>query len=151
MSDDSLEDMPEFDKPENIPLIIPDNTPTEPLPVKRQCAEKNKEGNPCRVHPLKDSQYCLGHAKRLKLWKHTPTGIPRLRAPRGNTQGVKTREQILSMLSHRLDLVNERFGEICNPEVEEMICNICRTMAVVMKIEASEDVKIKGWRMAGSQ
>ena len=34
-----------------------------------------------------------------------------------------------------MNLVKERFGQMSNPEVEDMICNIVRTMAAVYKIE----------------
>ncbi len=150
---DPLEGMPEFDKPENIPLVVPDLTPAT-TSAKRYCIEKNKQGGPCKVPPLKGGDRCLGHAKAFSpelshQWKRKPS-IPGLKAPRGSTQGVKTRAEILAMLSKRLDLVDERFGQICNPEVEQMICDICRTIAVVMKIEVTEDVKVHGWRMKGT-
>ncbi len=153
MSDDSLDGMPAFGK-EEIPLVVPDLTPVTPS-AKRFCIEKNKTtGAPCKVPPLKGGDRCLGHAKAFSpelshQWKRKPY-IPGLKAPRGDTQRVKTREEILAMLSRRLDLVEERFGQICNPEVEQMICDICRTLAVVMKIEVTEDVKVHGWRMKGT-
>lgn len=146
---DSLEGMPEFGK-EEIPLVVPDLTPE-----KRRCSEKNdKTGGPCKVPPLKGETVCLGHAKKLRpdlreKWQWKPR-IPGIKAPRGNTQKVKTREEILAMLSRRLDLVEERYGQMCNPEVEQMICDICRTVAVVMKIEVSEELHVKGWRMKGA-
>jgi hypothetical protein len=153
---DSLEGMPEFDKPQEIvPLVVPDVD-------KPRCTANNKAGNPCSVHPLKGEKYCLGHAKsfipelRDRFTKqataviNAKVSIPGINVPRGRTQKVKSREEILAMLSKRLDLVDERFGAICNPEVEQMICDICRTIAVVMKIEVSEDVKVHGWRMKGT-
>lgn len=141
---DSLDGTPDFGKPEELPLVVPDLTP-----VKRVCAEKNKEGNPCRVHPLKDSEYCLGHAKRLKLWHHTPT-IPGVKAPRGNTAKFKSREEILAMISKRLDMLEERYPEVTTPEVIEMFCDLCRTYGVIAKVEVAENTVLRGWRMKGT-
>jgi hypothetical protein len=152
MSDDSLQDMPEFGTEARIPLVVPD---LAPVPAKRRCVEKNKAGEPCRVPPLKGEERCLGHAKSLSpelrdKWRKSSGGIPKLSGAVAKKAAIKSREDILGLLSHRLDLVSERYGSMSNPEVEDMICNICRTMAVVMRVEASEDVSIRGWRMKGT-
>lgn len=141
---DSLPEMPEFGSEARIPLVVPDLTP-----LKRHCPEKNKEGNPCKVPPLKDSDYCLGHAKRLKLWHHTPS-VKGINAPRGHTAKFKSREEILAMISKRLDMVEERYPSLTTPEVIEMFCDLCRTYAVIAKVEVSEDIALRGWRMKGT-
>jgi hypothetical protein len=156
MADASLEGMPDFDKPENIPLIVPDTTPiTEPLPVKRHCIEKNKAGEPCKVPPLKGGDRCLGHAKSLSpelrlQWSRKAAGIPKASGPITKKAAIKSRDEILGLLSHRLDLITQRYRDSSTPEIEDMICNVCRTMAVVMRVEASEDVTVRGWRMKGA-
>ena len=75
---DSLEGMPEFGKEDNIPLVVPDLTPTE----KPRCTATAKSGAPCKVPPLKGERYCLGHAKGLApelrdKWRKLSKGIPR--------------------------------------------------------------------------
>jgi hypothetical protein len=152
---DSSEDMPAFGKPEEvIPLVVPDLTPAAP-PEKRRCIEKNKLGEPCRVPPLKGGDRCLGHAKSLSpelrdQWRRKSKGIPKLSGPISKKADFKSREEILGILSHRLDLVTERYGQMSNPEVEDMICNLCRTIALVMKVEAAETAVVHGWRMKGA-
>jgi hypothetical protein len=151
---DSSEDMPAFGKPEEIPLVVPDLTPVVPAtPEKRRCKELNKAGNPCSVPPLKGGDRCLGHAKSLSpelraQWGRKGKGIPKLSGPISKKADFKSREDILGILSHRLDLVTERYGEMSNPEVEEMICNLCRTIATVMRVETAETASVPGWRMA---
>lgn len=139
MSDDSLDEMPEFDKPENIPVVIvPDAKPLKP--EKPKCIEKNKAGGPCKVPPLRGELRCLGHSKSLApelrdKWRRLGKGIPRKTLDIRKKVTHYTRDELLSFLSTRLDLVRKRFGDMCNVEVEEMICNIVRTMTVVYKIE----------------
>ena len=153
MADDSLNEMPEFGKPEEqIPLVVPDLTPV-PY-VKPRCIEKNKAGEPCRVPPLKGGDRCLGHSKSLSpelrdKWRKKPRMVVSI-GNRTVTTKYRSREELLSYLSARLDMIEERFGSICNPEVEEMICNVIRTMTAVLKVDAAEDVKATGWRMKGS-
>lgn len=141
---DSLEGMPEFDKPENIPLVVPDE-------AKPNCQATKKDGSPCSVHPLKGEKYCLGHSKSLSpelraKWsaKRTLPAVSRRNLKAGP---YKSREEILSILSQRLDLVLEKWGTIADPNIEERICDLCRTMAVVMKVEVAGDGKVKGWRI----
>src|SRR5678816_1056385 len=129
---DALDETPEFGKPEELPLVVPDLTP-----VKRTCLEKNKEGKPCGFHPLKNMDYCLGHAKRLKLWHHTPS-IKGINAPRGSTAKFKSREEILTMISKRLDMLEDKWGSVVTPEVIEMFCDLCRTYGVIAKVEVAE-------------
>lgn len=146
---DSLDGMPDFGKPEEIvPLVVPDLTLVK-------CVATTKAGKPCPMHPLKGEKYCLGHSKSLSpelrdKWRRASGGIPKLSGPIAKKAAVKSREDILGLLSHRLDLVTERYRDMTNPEVEDMICNICRTLAVVMRVEVSEDVTVRGWRMRGT-
>lgn len=147
---DSLEGMPEFAKPaeENIPLVVPDTS-------KPKCEATTKAGTPCSVPPMHGQKYCLGHSKALSpelrdKWrsKRTLPSITKRTLKRDNT--FKSREEILAILSQRLDLILEKWGTIPDVNIEERICDICRTMAVVMKVEAVEDVQAKGWRMRGT-
>ena len=132
-------------EPENIPLVVPDLTPVKP-----HCHGLNKLGGPCSVHPLKGEKYCLGHAKRLApelcaKWKMvTPRGADKnrvsksQRAMRRNTNHY-SKEELMAFLTERLELVKERFGQMVNPETEEMICNLIRTMVAVNKMEVALD------------
>lgn len=152
MADDSLEGMPEFDKPENIPLVVPDLTPVKP-----RCQSTKKDGiTPCKVPPLKGEKYCLGHSKALApelrdKWRRLGRGIPKTDRTIRRQLPYYTKDDLLGFLSKRLDLVKERFGEMCDAATEEMICNIVRTMAAVYKIEAIEAEKENpGFRMRGA-
>lgn len=149
---DPLDGMPEFDKPENIPLVVPDLTPVKP-----HCQATKKDGvTPCKVPPLKGEKYCLGHSKSLSpelrdKWRRLATGIPKTERTVRRKLPFYDKEDLLGFLSQRLDLVKERFGQMTNPEVEDMICNIVRTMAAVHKIEQVETEKEStGFRMRGA-
>lgn len=149
------DDMPEFGKPEEIPLVVPDLTP-----LKRRCESTKKDGvTPCAVPPLKAEKYCLGHAKKLiPGMKQKWSGLRGLGRNVSKTQRTirrtvshYTKEELLALLSGRLDLVKERFGAMTNPEVEDMICNLVRTMAAVYKIEQAESLtETPGFRMRGA-
>lgn len=153
MADDSLEGMPEFEKPaeEIVPLVVPDITPAKP-----RCEGTKKDGTPCGTPPLKGEKLCLGHAKSIApemrdKWRRIRTGIPRIDKGLPRKNKFYSREDLLDLLSKRLDLVKDRFGDVCNPEVDEMICNIIRTFAAIYKIETAEvDEKAAGWRMKGA-
>jgi hypothetical protein len=156
MPDDSL-DMPEFDKPDNlppptppeiIPLVVPDS------PYKRHCIEKNKAGNPCRVPPLKGGDRCLGHSKSLSpelrdQWRRKPKVLLKQSGPFSKVDYL-SREEVLSILSKRLKLWMEKFGDVMTDGVDEAICDLARTYAVVAKTEVAENAEIRGWRMKGT-
>lgn len=157
MPDDSL-DMPEFDKPENIPLIVPDLTVPAKKPRKMRadhCAGNKKDGSPCGFAKQKGKDFCIQHdpaisADQKQAWRKVP------RKPRILPMGVQkanyyTREEILEILSKRIKVWMDKFGEMLNPDVDEAICDLCRTYAVVAKVEVSEAAgEVRGWRMKGS-
>lgn len=148
---DSLEGMPEFSKPaeEIVPLVVPDTS-------KPKCEATTKAGNPCTVPPMHGEKYCLGHAKSLApelraKWRSLSIGVPKRLPASRRKVGHYSKEELLAYLSERLDLVKERFGQMCNPEVEETICNIVRTMAVVYRLDTPDaDEKAVGWRAKGA-
>jgi len=149
MSDASLEGMPEFDKPENIPVVI---VPDQTIPSKPKCQATTAKGLPCTVPPIKGDKYCLGHAKSLSpelrdKWRRKERIVKVGRSNIKVSSKYISREELLGILTERLYMIRERYGAICNPEVEEMICNVARTIAAVTKIEIAEDGKLKGWRM----
>ncbi len=141
------DEMPEFDKPENIPLVVPDNTPI-------LCIATTKAGEPCPMHPLKGEKYCLGHAKSIApelrdKWRNTPKLVSR-QMGRPCRAKYKTREEILEILSKRLDLWMEKFGGVLTEGIDDAICNLARTYAAVAKVEIGEGIEVRGWRMKGT-
>lgn len=141
------DEMPEFDKPENIPLVVPDLTPI-------LCIATTKAGEPCPMRPLKGEKYCLGHAKSISpelrdKWRKKPHLVSR-QMGRPCKARYKSREEILEILSKRLDLWVSKFGEAINGEVDEAICNLARTYAAVAKVEVAEGAEVRGWRMKGT-
>lgn len=154
---DSQDDFPAFDKPENIPppqptenipLVVPD------LPVRRNCIEMSKAGTPCRVAPLKGGDRCLGHAKSLSpelrdQWRRKPKVLLHQNGPKAKVQYL-SREEVLAILSKRLNLWMEKFGAVMADGIDEAICDLARTYAIVAKTEVAENAEIRGWRMKGS-
>jgi len=150
MADDSLQGMPEFDRPENIPVVIvPDQKPN-----KKICKATTKAGKPCPMHTVKGSEdYCLGHAKSLdpalrQQWRTKqrvllgPVGVAKLK--------YYSREEVLAILTKRIALWMDRFGDVLTEGVDEAICDLARTYAVVAKVEVAENAEIRGWRMKGT-
>lgn len=158
---DSLEnEIPAFDKPENIPLVVPD-LPAEKKPRKLRvdhCAGTTKHGTPCGFAHQKESLYCIAHDPAIsdeqrnqwrKLPKRPRTG-PMGRPPLKPEAQYKSREEILEILSKRLDIWMEKFGNILSVGVDDAICDLCRTYAVVAKVEVAEGAEVRGWRMRGT-
>lgn len=160
MSDDSLDGMPEFTKPsESEPiLIIPDQTPPKKQRKLRSdhCQGTKKDGRPCGFAQQKDRPFCIQHdpaisAEQKQAWRKVP------RKPRVAPMGVqatfvyKSREEILQILSKRLDVWVKAFGEVLQPGVDDAICDLCRTYAAVAKVELGQGVgEVRGWRMKGA-
>lgn len=162
MPDDSLSEMPEFGKPpEDIPVVIvPDQLPAEPPKKKRKlrvdhCAGTKRDGTPCGFAKQKNKQFCISHdpevsEEQKNAWRKLP------RKPRLLPMGVQatqyyTREEILEILSKRIKVWMDRFGDLINPGVDDAICDLCRTYAAVAKVEIAEGAgEVRGWRMRGS-
>lgn len=99
----------------------------------------------------------MGHslqanADQRQEWSKKSQNIRRMRtytiAPK-NHQPL-TKEQLLALLSHRLEKFIERFGDVPTPETEEVICEIARTYAICSKIDGAEAAEKLGWRMKGA-
>ena len=146
--DESLEDMPQFDKPENIPLVIPDDVHPDHF-----CKHVKPDGSKCRFmrNRAKGRDFC---------WHHDPAVTQEerhaCRARGGSTDKIvtfkrsyrpKTREEILLLLSIRMDQFQGKFRDVSSPEVELTICQMARTYISVLEAKADEDVKVSGWRM----
>lgn len=151
-------EMPEFGKEDHIPLVVPDLTPEVPQKKTRKlrvdhCEGFTKVGKPCGFAHQKGRPFCIQHdpaisAEQKQAWRKVPRK-PQV-SPMGTQAKYKTREEILEILSKRLDVWMKQFGTIINPDVDEAICNLARTYALVAKVEAAEGVEVRGWRMKGT-
>lgn len=149
---DDLE-MPAFDKPENIPLVVPDRPA-------RFCIATTKAGKPCGFVKALGTDYCVPHnpaitqeqrnewrKKRLKPKEFYSEKAKRAHGHRH----TKSRADILEILSMRFDKFLAQFGDVVNIEVEQIICDMARTYVTILKAEvASDDQASKGWRMKGT-
>ena len=147
---DSLEGMPEFDKPENIPLVVPDKRKLR----SDHCAGIKKDGTPCGFAHQKTSAYCIQHdpaisAEQKQAWRKVPRK-PRVVPHRTQNVTYKSREEILAILSKRLDVWIREFGDVMKAEVDNAICDLCRTYAAIMRIEGEGAQEVRGWRMKGT-
>ena len=149
MSDDSLEGMPDFAKPESIPLVVPDEHP------KHLCIATTKAGGRCGFVKSRGTDYCVPHDPAItheqrQEWRKKRTGAH----PRPSTAlkpKTKSKTDLLAILSTRFDKFLERFGDMVNPEIEQTICDMARTYIAVLKTESAEgDAKTHGWRMKGT-
>ncbi len=149
MADASLEGMPEFDKPQEIiPLVVPDRP-------KHLCIATTKAGNLCNFTKALSSDYCVPHNPAItheqrQEWRKRRTGAHPRRVTATKVTTYKSREELLSILSVRMDKFIERFGDTVNVEVEQVICDMARTYCVVLRVEVEGEVKAQGWRMKGT-
>jgi len=146
---DSLDGMPDFGK-EEIPLIVPDTS--EPK-TSHLCTSKNKKGEPCGFPKRHGSEFCTVHDTSITKeqrdeWRRRKTGGKHQTFRRH----IKTKEQLLEILSGRFDVFLERFGSVVAPEVEQTLCEMARTYVAVLKVETVEEEGkgAKGWRMRGT-
>lgn len=159
MADDSLPDMPEFDKPENIPLVVPDTSSPPPKKQRKlrvdHCAGTKKDGTPCGFAHQKGKLYCISHdpevsEEQKQAWRKVPRK-PRLLPMGTQKRNYYSREEILQILSKRIKVWMDRFGEMVTPEIDDAICDLCRTYATVAKVEIAEGAgEVRGWRMKGA-
>lgn len=146
---DDVSEMPDFDKPENIPVVIvPDRR-------KHACIATTKAGKPCCFPKALGTEYCVPHNPAItedqrQEWRKKRTGAH----PRSTTSKTvvkyKSKEDLLTILSTRFDKFLERFGDTVSIEVEEVICDMARTYCAVLKTEVEGEIKTQGWRMKGS-
>ena len=136
MSDDSLDGMPEFDKPENIPVVIIPN-------LKPRCSATTKAGHPCSIPPIHGETLCLGHNKAYKpeeraRWRRKDRVIKVGRTNIKVSSKHVSKDELLGILTERLYIIKQKYGDQCTPVIEEMICNVARTIALVYKIEMAD-------------
>lgn len=153
MSDDSLDDMPAFDKPENIPLVVPD------IPKYKLCKGITKYGKPCPMKVGDKRDYCPPHDPNIseetrqewrKLGGRNCAGIPHVRGP-------KTPEEMLAVFAKRLDIFLSKLSEESSSAEEILVmCHAAKAFGLVWdrtkegKKEAEEETKKHGWRMGGT-
>lgn len=132
------------------PLVVPDIHAVGVSKVGGSCKATAKSGRPCGWRSVfQDSNLCQAHDPRTansERWagmarKRKGTKNPEkvsLKKLRGLSK-VKTKEDLLRLLSYRIDRFIAKFGDLVTPEVEESICNMIRTYAVVMRVELADD------------
>lgn len=142
--------MPEFGKPEEkIPLVVPDTPPRKP----NQCTAFTKAGAPCPTGRVTGKEFCFLHEPSLKEQRDEWRRLPKVKYQAHRLPGrprkcnYLTREQVLEVLSKRLTLWLEKYGEVIDANVDGVICDLARTYACVAKTEAAEGEQIRGWRM----
>lgn len=151
--DDSLDGMPDFGKPEEIPLVVPDLPPPR---AGKKCAATTKAGNPCTTPAHDGTPFCIAHDPAItsevrSQWQskggasHNGWKLDRRHKP-------FTKREILQIITSRLTRFMEKFGEVDTIEATEIFCELCRTWAAVAKVDLSKDeeAKVHGWRMKGA-
>lgn len=150
MSDDSLDGMPDFAKPEEekLPLVVPDTGHI--LSPGFRCKSNNKAGNPCGFPKRRDSEYCTAHdprfsAEQRKEWREKGR---RNNGGKKREFGPKKKNDLLLILSNRLDMFTDRFGEMTTPEIETTICTMLKTYCYILVAEGASEDEVSGkWRI----
>lgn len=142
---DSLGDeAPAFGKPEEIPLVVPE------IPS-YLCTAKNKKGEPCGFTHRTGSAFCTVHDPTITdeqrdEWRRNKKGKKYVT----QKTKAKSRQELLEILSGRLDMFLENHGHTSSVEVEMTICDMARTYIAVLRADVEGDAKVRGWRMKGA-
>lgn len=134
---------------EKLPLVVPDNTPSIERRVCKGTAKKT--GLPCSVPPVHGKDYCMGHAldpvngisKETRAeWRALSANKQRVRRKftvslKGDVK-PKTIPEVLLILSKRIDLCVAKFGDVADPAVDEILCDLARTYVAVYKCGSDE-------------
>ena len=132
---------------ENIPLVVPDTTPPEKYhgiagyeaaKAKATCGGTKKNGEPCGWVVTKPGDYC---------YPHDPSVTPEMRrASRGKRifpklsgrRKTKTKEDVLKLVSARLDQWVELWSTHLTPETEATFCQLINAYCNVYKCTSDE-------------
>ena len=152
---DGPDDIPFGPPPlEQIPLVVPD------VVDPRFCSATTKRGLPCRVPHIKNSNLCMGHTaavkardpERLESCRRGGAAPHLTRKPWMALHFKKaplTKEEVLALISHRLRMWVEKFGEVQNAGTEQVICDLVHAYAKISGIDTVEAAARIGWRMKG--
>lgn len=105
-----------------------------------------KAGGPCPTPVVKGTDRCMGHSllidkEKRAEWRAKSAGIKKVR--RSYTVSIKngpakTIQEVLLIVSKRIDLLMEKFGEVADPTVDETLCDLARTYVQVYKCGSDE-------------
>jgi hypothetical protein len=117
MADDSPEGMPEFDKPESIPLVVPDHqyeVPRIKTPSKR-CTAKTKLGKDCKTPALRDHPFCIAHTPTISeeqrtTWRKLPRGHGIKQTIRDLRFRMRTPSEVIRYAEIALNEIDEKYG-----------------------------------------
>jgi hypothetical protein len=155
---DGQDDIPFGPPPSNeqVPLVVPDTTAPLNLDgdrwAKRRAAGKlckgvsTVNGALCRFPHGHNSDYCYIHdpsvtqeerdhnRKKPKI-KWAVSNVTSIKKFKASTKSV---EEVMYLLSCRMDAFVDRFGSVPSPEVEETICDLIRTFIALKKCQNDE-------------
>lgn len=123
----------------------------------RICAGTKKSGVRCGWIVGKPGDYCHVHNPNItdeQRWAHVrkPHRPRILTGPKGGTRTIKTVEDVLELISQRLDGYIACWGATTTPETEQTICELIRTFVQVKKCSTdSEALDAAGWSMKRRQ
>ena len=131
MSDDSLDDAPEFGRP--LPLVVPDDGPVEfdptiALPPVRgvKCQGIERDGKPCWRYVSIAKEFCFIHDPTIDV--------------------------MMQMLVRRLDSFVENCEKCGAATAAEIftIANAAKAFALLWDRKPEKAAKVLGWRMKGA-
>lgn len=143
---DGLEDIPFGPQPEEkLPLVVPDTTPV--IPARVPCSALTKAGLPCPTPVVKGGTLCMGHTlkgdkAKMSEYRQKSAGVKRIRKSFTVSLGGHTKpmtvSEVLLIISRRIELHTQRFGEVMDPAADEILCDLARTYVAVYKCNSDE-------------
>ena len=132
---------------ENIPLVVPDTTPEKSNRIRgyearvakgATCCATKKNGKPCGWPVKVKGTYCFPHdpaiTKEQRRAMQSKRHFPKLTGRRT----PKTKEDVLELVSRRLDQWVEQWNVALTPETEATFCQLVNTYCNVYKCTSDE-------------
>ena len=132
---------------ESIPLVVPDATPEKSFHVRGReaaaakglsCVGTKKNGDPCGWIVGKPGDYCYIHDPTITPETRHTNRSKRIFPKLSGKRHVKTKEDVLKLVSARLDQWVAQWNTALTPETEATFCQLVNTYCNVYKCTSDE-------------
>ncbi len=141
-------DIPFGPKPEeSIPLVVPDTTPEKDYHLKgyesrvakgAKCSGTKKNGAPCGWPVKAAGGYCFPHDPSITKEQRRALNAKRHFPKLSGKHKAKTKEDVLALVSARLDQWVSQWSTVLTPETEATFCQLVNAYCNVYKCTSDE-------------
>ncbi len=130
----------------SIPLVVPDTTPEKyhgiagykAASAKATCAGTKKNGEKCGFLVTKVGDYCYPHDPAVTPEQRRASRGKRIFPKLSGRRKTKTKEDVLNLVSARLDQWVSQWSTVLTPETEATFCQLVNTYCNVYKCTSDE-------------